>query len=1045
MYTAEYAGRPLYDPRSDSLPALDQSCRLSVSEAGEYRFTLPAAHPLAGRLAVMDKGREVSLLEDGEELFRGRVVTAEQSMEGSWAYVCEGERAYLNDVLLDPYEAGSGGVPSEPSALFEWYLAAYNSAVPEAERIHAGRNEGWALSAAGWEAPSSSSRATVWSELKANLVDALGGFLLVRHEHGTRWLDWLADGTRECRQRIEFGANLTDFARTLDGSQVATCVKPWCASAETEGPEGDGAEVAVEDGPGYDTVAGVPDRPLEEGFWKIGDAVVDVAATEAHGRMEAELECAAGTPADEMVAQGLQWLKNRRVGDTVQVSAVDLHRVDPSADPIRLGDFVRVTSAPNGYDAYMLCSKLEVLPGKGDAEYTLGTSYDTLTGRQSARLAQLSRKLSQTTERAEAISQQAKDAAHAAEQAGQAAQDAQGAADAAQGAADAAQQMAGEAFERGQQAAQAAADAQASAESAGQRADAAQAAADAAGAKAQAAAESAGEAAGRADAAQDAADGAMERAEQAAARADGLAGDVSDVSAAVDGLSATVSGVSETATEALQAASSAQQDISGFRATVEQTYETKDDADAAIEHERLERQSAIEQSAGQILSTVAQTYATSQQVGEVSDGLADVAAAQVTLQSQVDQQADRISQAVASVESVGVDAQAAKAAADRAQEDAEAATKAASAAQAEAESARSDADAAGAKADAARLAAEEAGGAADGAAQQAAEAAGIAGGKADVVFGDSEPPASMRRSTTLWIDTSGGANTPMRWTGSEWQAVSDSAAIEAADAASDAKAAADAAQASADAARGAADQADARAQAAQSAADQAQADADAAGAKADAASEAVGGLADRVTAAETRIDQTSEQIALMATKRELADSLAGYWTAEQAQAAIELRAGEVETSVSGVSARVDGAEGEIEALSTSFSQTTESLTESISRKTAEIEGLQGSLEGLGGSLGELAGRVEEVEASFSRGMDAEGNPTLTLSTTANGLSAVLTNSDLGFFDGGQEVASVGGKAFNANDMRVSGQLSMGGYAWVPDASGDGLALVWMGE
>ena len=87
--------------------------------------------------------------------------------------------------------------------------------------------------------------------------------------------------------------------------------------------------------------------------------------------------------------------------------------------------------------------------------------------------------------------------------------------------------------------------------------------------------------------------------------------------------------------------------------------------------------------------------------------------------------------------------------------------------------------------------------------------------------------------------------------------------------------------------------------------------------------------------------------------------------------------------------------------------------------------------------------MDEVEASFSRGMDAEGNPTLTLATTANGLSTVLSNSSLGFYDGGQEVASVGGKAFNANNLRVSGQLSMGGYAWVP---GDGdLSLVWMGE
>lgn len=53
--------------------------------------------------------------------------------------------------------------------------------------------------------------------------------------------------------------------------------------------------------------------------------------------------------------------------------------------------------------------------------------------------------------------------------------------------------------------------------------------------------------------------------------------------------------------------------------------------------------------------------------------------------------------------------------------------------------------------------------------------------KADVLIQPTAPPAAMRKASTLWIDTTGGANTPMRWvSGSTWQAVTDAVAVKAA-------------------------------------------------------------------------------------------------------------------------------------------------------------------------------------------------------------------------------------------------------------------------
>ena len=70
------------------------------------------------------------------------------------------------------------------------------------------------------------------------------------------------------------------------------------------------------------------------------------------------------------------------------------------------------------------------------------------------------------------------------------------------------------------------------------------------------------------------------------------------------------------------------------------------------------------------------------------------------------------------------------------------------------------------------------------AAQQAASAAATAAGnKGEVIFGSTAPSADKRLAQNLWIDTTGGANTPKRWSGTAWVAVTDKAATDAAAAA----------------------------------------------------------------------------------------------------------------------------------------------------------------------------------------------------------------------------------------------------------------------
>ena len=201
---------------------------------------------------------------------------------------------------------------------------------------------------------------------------------------------------------------------------------------------------------------------------------------------------------------------------------------------------------------------------------------------------------------------------------------------------------------------------------------------------------------------------------------------------------------------------------------------------------------------------------------------------------------DTASAATAAAESATATAGQAKDAANAAQTAAESAKKTAGNAQTLANTANESANAAKstavnassvatkakATADSAAQSATDAANAAQKANTAAAAAAGVANGKADVLIQSTAPDASMRKSTTLWIDTMNGSNTPKRWNGSTWMAVTDKAATDAANAAVKAHAAAQTAQSTADKAQTTAANAASQANQAQAAAKKAQTTAD---------------------------------------------------------------------------------------------------------------------------------------------------------------------------------------------------------------------------
>ena len=214
---------------------------------------------------------------------------------------------------------------------------------------------------------------------------------------------------------------------------------------------------------------------------------------------------------------------------------------------------------------------------------------------------------------------------------------------------------------------------------------------------------------------------------------------------------------------------------------------------------------------------------------------------------------------------------------------ADAAAEAAATAQATAETAKTNATNAQATADAAAKAAADAQTAADNADAKAAQAA-----------------------TDLATAQQNLADVQSRVGATEEEVAAAQAAVETAKAAADkAKSDAVSAQATADAAKADAAIAQAAADSAKEAADNAQAEAEAAKAAAAKAQEDVNALAIRVTSAETEISKTAEEIKLLATKAEVTQTLGGYYTKSETDAAISVKSDAIISNVTAQIAEIE--------------------------------------------------------------------------------------------------------------------------------------------
>ena len=219
--------------QDESLVLIDPKLSLEDSTAGKFEFTLPTSNIAYGYIGRMDT--EIRVFQNGDEIWRGRILEEEMDFENRKKYTCEGCLAYLNDTVLPPKEWLNASITD----LIDAIISNHNSQ----------------CTIGNWPLNKTFVRGTVElednrtnedyiKELKSNpyvsnfekslealntIVEKFKGHILVTFEDETMKIsirDKLRNGISTANQTINFGQNLLDFTRNYDMSKIATAVLP---------------------------------------------------------------------------------------------------------------------------------------------------------------------------------------------------------------------------------------------------------------------------------------------------------------------------------------------------------------------------------------------------------------------------------------------------------------------------------------------------------------------------------------------------------------------------------------------------------------------------------------------------------------------------------------------------------------------------------------------------------------------------------------------------------------------------------------------------
>ena len=364
MYQITCDGKVLHDSRLDkNYRVLDPILKLKLNTVGTLNFKILPTHPYYDSIQKLKS--EITVTQDGEWMFTGRVLNDEKDFRRIKSIEVEGELGYLLDSNQRVDEIHNMSVAN----YFKMIVDKHNAMVEPKKQFQVGivnvvDNNDSLYRFSNYE--------NTWDTIKDKLIKRLGGYIRVRHENGVKYIDYVKDYGRVNTQVIRFGENLIDLKQYVKGENVATAIIPLGAELNAvDTPQPAGGQSAVE------KHERLTIREVNGGL----DYVFDQEAVDLYGWIFDIVTYNDVTVAENLKRKAQQDLAQRRLLEhKLELNAVDLHLVNVDVDKIKVGDSIKVSTKPHNIDTYMTVSELTInmqYPDK--TKIVLGQTVKSLT------------------------------------------------------------------------------------------------------------------------------------------------------------------------------------------------------------------------------------------------------------------------------------------------------------------------------------------------------------------------------------------------------------------------------------------------------------------------------------------------------------------------------------------------------------------------------------------------------------------------------------------------------------------------------------------
>ena len=235
MYRVYCDGHLLHDSNLEVYTLISPKLEIEVNKSGAFTFQIALGHPSYN--AIVNKKSYIEIYEDGKWLWSGRPIKINTAMKLYKTVTCEGELSFLHDSVQPIEEYHNLSV----SDYFTTLINNHNRDVDQAKQFTVGNVT---VTDSNDSLYRFSNYEKTFNAIQEKLINRLGGYIVLRHENGIKYIDYVTDYPHVVNQEIRFGRNIIDFAMNESFDDVITAIVPLGAKLNQINEESEELEEA---------------------------------------------------------------------------------------------------------------------------------------------------------------------------------------------------------------------------------------------------------------------------------------------------------------------------------------------------------------------------------------------------------------------------------------------------------------------------------------------------------------------------------------------------------------------------------------------------------------------------------------------------------------------------------------------------------------------------------------------------------------------------------------------------------------------------------